>query len=151
MTRERMPEQGSWRAVGYLRVSTETQAEHETHEGQRHAIEGYCAERGYAIVGWYQDLGVSGRAVPFAQRDGGAALMRELGADGGDGDASTQGDLARREVAAKQSENDALGVAQACVSGHVPPPRQRARWVEGASMRCCAIRWRWLRHAARGS
>lgn len=48
------------RAVAYLRVSTDDQ--NLGPEGQRAAIERWCATHGHEVVAWYEDHGVSGGA-----------------------------------------------------------------------------------------
>lgn len=48
------------RVVGYIRVSTDAQAEKFGVEAQRKLIEGYCDTHDMEIIDWYEDTGVSG-------------------------------------------------------------------------------------------
>ncbi len=66
------------KAAGYIRVSTETQVE--SGQGlsiQRAAIEQYCATTGLALLGCFEDAGVSG-ANDIAQREGWLQLIEGL-------------------------------------------------------------------------
>lgn len=56
-------------AIGYVRVSTVGQADHEGPDVQRAAIEAWCADRGYRIVDVVTDAGVSG-TIEAADREG---------------------------------------------------------------------------------
>ena len=65
-------------AVGYLRVSTEEQAESGAGlAAQRAAIEAVAAVRGWTITDWYEDGGVSGGKAPH-QRPGLAAALEAV-------------------------------------------------------------------------
>src|SRR5215207_665457 len=58
------------KAVGYIRVSTEEQAEHgHGLEAQHRAIEAFAVSQGYELVGVSSDPGVSGASRP-ADREG---------------------------------------------------------------------------------
>ncbi|MDP2326530.1 MAG: recombinase family protein [Dehalococcoidia bacterium] len=50
---------GSPRAVGYVRVSDESQVDGLSLDAQRREIERYCAQHGYQLVRYYSDEGVS--------------------------------------------------------------------------------------------
>lgn len=73
------------RLLGYLRVSTNGQADNGTSlEGQRETIQEWAKDNGHRIVGWHQDAGVSG-AKELEDRDGLAdafAALRDGEADG---------------------------------------------------------------------
>jgi site-specific DNA recombinase len=57
-------------AIGYIRVSTEQQAnEGVSLEAQRARIVKWCADNGYELVNTFEDAGVSG-ALSIAERDG---------------------------------------------------------------------------------
>jgi site-specific DNA recombinase len=47
------------RAVGYIRVSDESQVDGYSLEAQRKAIIRYCEQQGYSMVRVYEDEGVS--------------------------------------------------------------------------------------------
>ena len=67
---------GKVRAVGYLRVSTEEQAEEGySLRAQRDVIKAWCTTFGWEIVGWYSDEGRS--AYTGERRPGFDRLMRE--------------------------------------------------------------------------
>lgn len=71
-----MSEQGSapaW-AVGYLRVSTEEQAEGYGLDAQRAAIEDWADRTGVPVGAFYEDVGVSGATEPAARKGLTAAL-----------------------------------------------------------------------------
>jgi len=66
------------KAVGYVRVSSEEQAQRGLSlEAQREAIEGYAKLKGLDLVAMIEDAGVSG-GKSLAQRDGGAKLLEIL-------------------------------------------------------------------------
>ncbi len=66
------------RLLGYLRVSTNGQADNGTSlPGQREAIQTWARENGHEVVGWYQDAGVSG-AKELEDRDGLADAFHDL-------------------------------------------------------------------------
>jgi DNA invertase Pin-like site-specific DNA recombinase len=56
------------RAAAYIRVSTEEQTEGHSLDAQRRAIEQACRERGWTIVEWYSDEGVSAHTDDIAKR-----------------------------------------------------------------------------------
>ena len=57
-------------AIGYIRVSTEKQAnEGVSLEAQQARIESWCKANGYELVNTHKDAGVSG-ALSVADRDG---------------------------------------------------------------------------------
>jgi site-specific DNA recombinase len=58
----------SLRAAAYIRVSSEEQLEGHSLDAQRRAIEQACAERGWQIVAWYADEGVSAHTDDIAKR-----------------------------------------------------------------------------------
>jgi site-specific DNA recombinase len=60
----------------YMRVSSEEQREKETILTQRSEMEPWLRERGYEVVEWYADDGVSGD-VPFHKRRDGARLLED--------------------------------------------------------------------------
>jgi DNA invertase Pin-like site-specific DNA recombinase len=68
------------RAVAYTRVSTEEQAkdDHYSLDQQRKAIEAYCAARGWQIVRWYADEGVSAKTDDIHKRPGFHAMVTDL-------------------------------------------------------------------------
>jgi site-specific DNA recombinase len=47
------------RAAAYIRVSSEEQVDGHSLDAQRRTIEAACAERGWQVVAWYADEGVS--------------------------------------------------------------------------------------------
>jgi DNA invertase Pin-like site-specific DNA recombinase len=61
---------GVVKAVAYVRVSTDDQDP----KGQSLVLENYATERGYKIVEWFRDEGVSGSVDPL-QRPGFRALL----------------------------------------------------------------------------
>jgi site-specific DNA recombinase len=62
-------------ALGYVRVSTDEQAERGLGlEAQRQTIRAYCEAKGYELLAIHQDPGVSG-GKPLEKREGGAALL----------------------------------------------------------------------------
>jgi DNA invertase Pin-like site-specific DNA recombinase len=70
--------------VGYVRVSTEEQADSRAGlDAQRTAIEAEAARRGWQVVGIFEDAGISGKAI--ANRPALAAALAALGT--GDADA----------------------------------------------------------------
>ena len=74
-------------AVGYIRVSTETQARDGFGlETQRAEIQAYADAHGLRLAGWYEDAGVSGAAVDSdalrVDRDGITSLLAEAPALG---------------------------------------------------------------------
>jgi site-specific DNA recombinase len=56
------------RAAAYLRVSSEEQVEGHSLDAQRRAIEQACAERGWTVVQWYADEGISAHTDEIAKR-----------------------------------------------------------------------------------
>ena len=65
-------------AIGYLRVSSEQQAESGAGlAAQRSAIETYAAKAGLEIVGWHEDAGISGSAA-IEDRPGLLAAIGQL-------------------------------------------------------------------------
>jgi DNA invertase Pin-like site-specific DNA recombinase len=73
--RRRTVERPSDLAVAYLRVSTEEQVKSGAGlGGQRAAIESYAAARGWTIIEWYADDGVSGTVSPDDRGQLSAAL-----------------------------------------------------------------------------
>jgi DNA invertase Pin-like site-specific DNA recombinase len=70
-------------AVAYLRTSSKTNAgpDKDSDKRQRAAIEGYARAAGYAIVGEYYDIAVSG-ADPVGGRPGFSAMLEALLANG---------------------------------------------------------------------
>lgn len=66
------------RLIGYLRVSTNGQANNGTSlDGQRETIQSWADENGHDIVAWYQDAGVSG-TKELNNRDGLADAFHDL-------------------------------------------------------------------------
>jgi DNA invertase Pin-like site-specific DNA recombinase len=59
---------GALRAAAYIRVSTEEQVDGHSLDAQRRAIEQACAERGWTIVQWYADEGVSAHTDDISKR-----------------------------------------------------------------------------------
>ncbi len=68
-------------AVGYVRVSTDEQANGP--EAQRAAMTAWAAREGVRIVGWYDDLGVSG-AAPLDARPGLLSALEAVAEHGAD-------------------------------------------------------------------
>lgn len=65
-------------AIGYVRVSTEEQAEEGVSlDAQEARIRAYCTAAGLALAGVIREEGVSG-SIPLADRTGGADLLRQL-------------------------------------------------------------------------
>jgi len=65
-------------AIGYIRVSTDQQAEEGVSlDAQRERLEAYAKMQGLDLVEIIEDAGISG-TVPLADRDGGAALITAL-------------------------------------------------------------------------
>jgi len=63
------------RAFGYVRVSTESQADDgNSLQIQRDQLKAICAAEGYDLIEVYEDAGVSG-GVPLADRPAGAAML----------------------------------------------------------------------------
>jgi site-specific DNA recombinase len=56
------------RAAAYIRVSTEEQVDGHSLDAQRRAIEQACADRGWTIVEWYADEGVSAHTDDITKR-----------------------------------------------------------------------------------
>src|SRR5215212_3880382 len=56
------------RAAAYIRVSSEEQLDGHSLDAQRRAIEAACAERGWTIVAWYADEGVSAHTDDTSKR-----------------------------------------------------------------------------------
>jgi DNA invertase Pin-like site-specific DNA recombinase len=66
------------KAIGYIRVSTDQQAEEGVSlDAQRDRLEAYAAMQGLELVETIQDAGISG-TVPLADREGGAAVLAAL-------------------------------------------------------------------------
>lgn len=65
------------RAVGYVRVSDESQVEGHSLDGQRHEIERYCERVGYVLERVYADEGVSAYTDQVAKRPGLAQLLAD--------------------------------------------------------------------------
>jgi DNA invertase Pin-like site-specific DNA recombinase len=63
-----MSKQQSLRAAAYIRASSEEQVEGHSLDAQRRAIGQACAERGWQIVAWYADEGVSAHTDEVAKR-----------------------------------------------------------------------------------
>jgi DNA invertase Pin-like site-specific DNA recombinase len=65
------------RVIGYVRVSTDEQAISGLGlDAQRAAIEAAATARGWTIVGWTEDAGVSGGVLPTDRPGLGAAIVR---------------------------------------------------------------------------
>ena len=79
----RRPQDGPSRAVGYIRVSTDDQADEERAAGleaQRAAIRGECHRRGWQLLAIEEDAGISGSSMRSRP-----ALQRALGSvEGGE-------------------------------------------------------------------
>jgi site-specific DNA recombinase len=66
------------KAIGYIRVSTDQQAEEGVSlDAQRERLEAYAAMQGLELVETIQDAGISG-TVPLADREGGASVLAAL-------------------------------------------------------------------------
>ena len=74
MRRQSKPTQGT-RAVGYIRVSNDSQVDGFSLDAQRSDIERWCRQREYVLVETYADEGVSARTDKIAKRP---ALLRLL-------------------------------------------------------------------------
>lgn len=64
-------------AVGYIRVSTEDQAQGYSLDAQRAVIEGYCERNGYSLDRVYADEGVSARSDRIEKRPRLRALLAD--------------------------------------------------------------------------
>lgn len=79
----RLQEQGL-RAVGYVRVSTDEQADEGSGLGyQRAAIERFAQERGYRLLEIVEDAGTSG-STPPEERPGFGRILKELAPEDGE-------------------------------------------------------------------
>src|SRR5918997_2808474 len=58
----------SIRAAAYIRVSSEEQLDGHSLDAQRRAIESACDERGWTLVAWYADEGVSAHTDDITKR-----------------------------------------------------------------------------------
>lgn len=56
------------RAAAYIRVSSEEQLDGHSLDAQRRAIDAACAERGWTIVAWYADEGISAHTDDVGKR-----------------------------------------------------------------------------------
>src|SRR3712207_9048297 len=56
------------RAAAYIRVSSEEQLDGHSLDAQRRAIETACSERGWQVVAWYADEGVSAHTDDITKR-----------------------------------------------------------------------------------
>jgi site-specific DNA recombinase len=66
------------RIVGYIRVSTEGQADAGySLAAQRHAITQYCAAHGWEVAAWYEDAGVSAHKETITARPAFATLLAD--------------------------------------------------------------------------
>lgn len=66
------------KAIGYIRVSTDQQAEHGVSiDAQQAAITAYCAMRGLELVDVVIDAGISG-GTPLAERTGGKRIAAAI-------------------------------------------------------------------------
>lgn len=65
------------RALGYIRVSTVGQADHEGPDIQRAAIEAWCERQGHDLVDIIEDIGVSG-TIEAGARPGLAEVLRRI-------------------------------------------------------------------------
>ncbi|GMU39303.1 MAG: hypothetical protein AMXMBFR23_01690 [Chloroflexota bacterium] len=72
------------RAVGYVRVSDESQVDGYSLDAQRREIARYCERRGYELTQVYADEGVSGRSDRLDHRPQLSALLRDAGQRGFD-------------------------------------------------------------------
>src|SRR5215210_7682840 len=68
MTGGKRSASSSLRAAAYIRVSSEEQVEGHSLDAQRRAIEQACQERGWEIVAWYADEGVSAHTDDVTKR-----------------------------------------------------------------------------------
>lgn len=99
------------RAFGYVRVSTDHQAEQgDSLAVQAETLKLLCQLEGYDLVAVYSDPGTSG-SVPFAKRDGGKALLEA--ASPGDVIVATKLDRAFRNAF------DALGTLRNLKKGQI--------------------------------
>jgi site-specific DNA recombinase len=69
----------SVRAAAYIRVSSEEQLDGHSLDAQRRAIQGACEERGWTIVGWYADEGVSAHTDDVAKRPAFHRMVQDAG------------------------------------------------------------------------
>ncbi len=65
------------RAVGYVRVSDESQVDGHSLSAQRREVERYCEREGYTLSRLYADEGVSAYTDQLAKRPGLAALLED--------------------------------------------------------------------------
>jgi site-specific DNA recombinase len=65
------------RAAAYVRVSSEEQVDGHSLDAQRRANQAACDERGWTIVGWYADEGVSAHTDDVAKRPAFHRLVRD--------------------------------------------------------------------------
>ena len=68
---------GPLRAAAYIRVSSEEQVEGHSLDAQRRAVEQACADRGWQIVQWYADEGVSAHTDDISKRPAFHRLMQD--------------------------------------------------------------------------
>lgn len=64
------------RVACYSRVSTERQVEKWSPAAQRRALADHCERQGWKIVGWYEDLGISGKTLDH--RPGALRLLEDV-------------------------------------------------------------------------
>src|SRR5215208_1526026 len=67
------------RAAAYIRVSSEEQLDGHSLDAQRRAIEAACAERGWQVVAWYADEGVSAHTDDVAKRPAFHRMVQDAG------------------------------------------------------------------------
>ena len=80
---EKVKAEGGLRAVGYIRVSTEEQAENGSGLAyQRAAIEGFAKAQGYRLLEIVEDAGVSGSTAP-EKREGFGRILSVLAPEKG--------------------------------------------------------------------
>lgn len=65
------------RAAGYIRVSDESQVDGFSLDAQRREIERYCGQRGYELVAFYADEGVSAHTDHIARRPQMTAVLSD--------------------------------------------------------------------------
>jgi site-specific DNA recombinase len=65
---KRLSQERQLRAAAYIRVSSEEQLDGHSLDAQRRAVEAACAERGWSIIAWYADEGVSAHTDDIGKR-----------------------------------------------------------------------------------
>lgn len=116
-TKTRKPATDAFKAVAYIRVSTDEQ--HLGPEAQLAAIEQWAARQGVTVVAIHRDIGVSG-ATPLADCTGLMAALEDLGVHGAGTLIVSKRDRLARDVmkaAMVEARAEALGARIASTAG----------------------------------